>query len=213
MKRKLKNKANCVSMTSSGDYLAVSSLDRKINFLDGSGNLLWSTETGNLVNSLFITNEGKLLVGSKDNKIYIYDLSSYIRSESQKQSKDTTSVPDVKPPTKTDDTSKPSTVTETGRSFPLIYIAPILIVLIAVAAVVFMKKSKSTAPLPMTQTKEKSKKDELKCPSCDSPMEKGAKFCGNCGNTFDEKIELKCPNCGAAIEKGGNFCSECGQKI
>jgi len=44
-------------------------------------------------------------------------------------------------------------------------------------------------------------------------MEKGAKFCGNCGNTFDEKIELKCPNCGAAIEKGGNFCSECGQKI
>ena len=140
-------------------------------------------------------------------------MSSYIRSESQKQSKDTTPAPDVKPPTKTDDTSKPSTVTETGRSFPLIYIAPILIALIAVVAAVFMKKSKSTEPLPMVQTKEKSKKDELTCPSCGSLMEKGAKFCGNCGNIFDEKIELKCSNCGSAIEKGGNFCPECGQKI
>ncbi|KYC44779.1 MAG: Double zinc ribbon [Candidatus Methanofastidiosum methylothiophilum] len=75
-----------------------------------------------------------------------------------------------------------------------------------------MKKGKASVAIPNTQ-KETPTKDGLKCPSCGSPIEKGIKFCGSCGNDIQAKIELKCPNCGASIGKDGSFCPECGQKI
>ncbi|HQK62467.1 MAG TPA: zinc ribbon domain-containing protein, partial [Methanofastidiosum sp.] len=64
-----------------------------------------------------------------------------------------------------------------------------------------------------TKVKEAKIKDELKCPFCGSPIEKGIKFCGSCGNTLTENVEIKCPDCGATIGKDGKFCPECGKKI
>ncbi|MCC7573552.1 MAG: zinc ribbon domain-containing protein [Candidatus Methanofastidiosum sp.] len=75
-----------------------------------------------------------------------------------------------------------------------------------------MKKGKTSTKIPEIP-KEIQIKDEVKCPSCGSPVEEGAKFCGSCGNDIHEKIELKCPHCGASVGKDSSFCPECGQKI
>ncbi len=48
-----------------------------------------------------------------------------------------------------------------------------------------------------------------KCPKCGAEIDKGAKFCPNCG----EKIGSFCPKCGGAITPGAKFCPNCGEKL
>jgi hypothetical protein len=47
------------------------------------------------------------------------------------------------------------------------------------------------------------------CPKCGAKVE--GKFCGECGATLMEKV--KCPSCSASVEKGVKFCPECGGKM
>ncbi len=49
------------------------------------------------------------------------------------------------------------------------------------------------------------------CPSCNTPLPQGAKFCPGCGkpvvqNTF-------CTNCGNQVPQGAKFCPNCGKQI
>lgn len=49
------------------------------------------------------------------------------------------------------------------------------------------------------------------CPKCGAHLNKGAKFCSECG----EKLAVKkfCPECGAEVKSTSKFCPECGTKL
>ena len=49
----------------------------------------------------------------------------------------------------------------------------------------------------------------MKCPSCQSEIRDGVKFCAECGT----KLELACTNCDAKISHGEKFCSKCGHHL
>jgi len=49
----------------------------------------------------------------------------------------------------------------------------------------------------------------MKCKKCGVELNKGSKFCSNCG----EKTEQECPKCGATIKDTDIFCSKCGCKL
>ncbi len=57
------------------------------------------------------------------------------------------------------------------------------------------------------------------CPNCGSDVEKGYRFCVNCGTRIpeDEKKAASaapvCDKCGAPVEDGALFCINCGAKI
>jgi class 3 adenylate cyclase/tetratricopeptide (TPR) repeat protein len=47
------------------------------------------------------------------------------------------------------------------------------------------------------------------CPECQFENREGAKFCNECGHTF----EIKCPECGTNNRPGSKFCDECGYDL
>ena len=47
------------------------------------------------------------------------------------------------------------------------------------------------------------------CPTCQSPVLDGAKFCTECGTA----LAASCPQCGAAHSPGQRFCAECGSPL
>jgi membrane protease subunit (stomatin/prohibitin family) len=49
------------------------------------------------------------------------------------------------------------------------------------------------------------------CPKCNTPLERNAKFCPNCG----EKLKGGgfCAECGAKLADGAKFCAECGKAV
>jgi len=49
------------------------------------------------------------------------------------------------------------------------------------------------------------------CPNCETPLQKNARFCPECGTNLQAKTT--CANCGAKLTPGNKFCSECGQKV
>jgi len=53
-----------------------------------------------------------------------------------------------------------------------------------------------------------------KCPSCLTPLEKGAKICPVCGydlrHSKKEITVFECPECGGDVEENARFCSQCG---
>ena len=51
-----------------------------------------------------------------------------------------------------------------------------------------------------------------KCPKCGEPIDKGSKFCNNCGEKIEAAAGGFCSNCGAQLAPGSKFCSECGQE-
>lgn len=55
----------------------------------------------------------------------------------------------------------------------------------------------------------------MNCENCNSPLEKNAKFCGECGHPVPEPSvadshTTRCSNCGSPLEPGAQFCGECG---
>jgi ribosomal protein L40E len=49
----------------------------------------------------------------------------------------------------------------------------------------------------------------MKCSSCQSENPDGAKFCIECGSSF----EHRCQQCGPTTPAGAKFCMECGYKL
>jgi membrane protease subunit (stomatin/prohibitin family) len=52
------------------------------------------------------------------------------------------------------------------------------------------------------------KTDGANCVKCGHDIEKGAKFCPECGSA--QVIEIKCAGCGRSLDSGMKFCPECG---
>ena len=53
------------------------------------------------------------------------------------------------------------------------------------------------------------------CPKCGKEVNDNAKFCGGCGNKFQEVAAggPVCPKCGNQLKPGAKFCGKCGTKI
>ncbi len=49
------------------------------------------------------------------------------------------------------------------------------------------------------------------CPKCGETVKKGAKFCGNCGESLVKTRH--CSNCGSEIKGDDKFCPNCGEKL
>ncbi len=49
------------------------------------------------------------------------------------------------------------------------------------------------------------------CPSCNAPLDQGAKFCPECGTKL--QATAFCKECGAKLQAGAKFCPECGTKV
>ena len=49
----------------------------------------------------------------------------------------------------------------------------------------------------------------MECPKCKSEIQKGDKFCRECG----EKLPSLCPECGSLVDSQDKFCSSCGTKL
>lgn len=52
---------------------------------------------------------------------------------------------------------------------------------------------------------------KAKCIKCSAEINKGAKFCPECGSA--QNLERKCPSCGHKVSPNSKFCPECGTKI
>jgi len=58
-------------------------------------------------------------------------------------------------------------------------------------------------------------KEEQKCPSCLTPHEVGAVFCGNCGQNIVEFYQAtieNCHVCNSIVKKEAKYCGICGSK-
>ncbi len=58
----------------------------------------------------------------------------------------------------------------------------------------------------------------IACPSCQTQVPQGSKFCPSCGNAIVLRPPAaaptsSCPNCGKPVAAGAKFCPECGQKL
>lgn len=69
----------------------------------------------------------------------------------------------------------------------------------------FIMSGGKNATVSMTMN-SKSDDSQVTCPSCNSSVEKGVKFCPSCGG----KLVVECPNCNAAVGLGVKFCPDCG---
>ena len=52
---------------------------------------------------------------------------------------------------------------------------------------------------------------EITCPNCGTKLQKGSKFCSECGTKI-ENAEYICKNCGSKMSADGKFCSNCGTR-
>lgn len=59
---------------------------------------------------------------------------------------------------------------------------------------------------------KRSAPDGLHCPECHRSVDKGTRFCPNCGTEIVYKPEGKC-ECGAALIPGNRFCTKCGREV
>lgn len=58
----------------------------------------------------------------------------------------------------------------------------------------------------------------LACPHCHAPLQSGARFCANCGQSVPlavtaTPVSNPCPHCGAPLLPDALFCTECGHKV
>ena len=75
-----------------------------------------------------------------------------------------------------------------------------------------MKQMGSIASTQAQQATEKS--TEVSCQGCGYHLQKGAKFCPECGMKVSESVSKKfCPECGNKVAQGAKFCNECGFKL
>jgi len=51
----------------------------------------------------------------------------------------------------------------------------------------------------------------MKCPKCQYANPEGAKFCRDCGTSFEQ--DIVCPNCDSSHPPGSKFCIDCGHDL
>lgn len=49
-----------------------------------------------------------------------------------------------------------------------------------------------------------------KCSKCGANVEKGLKFCPECGGAVAGGSKIECPECGVAVKSSAKFCTDCG---
>ncbi len=55
---------------------------------------------------------------------------------------------------------------------------------------------------------------DLRCPSCNAPVRRGARFCPTCGQRLDDDQAVRtCAACGARLSPDSRFCTECGKPV
>ena len=54
-------------------------------------------------------------------------------------------------------------------------------------------------------------KKSFKCSECGNEVDNNAKFCPNCGVSFDDENE--CKNCHHINKEGAKFCEKCGEEL
>jgi Double zinc ribbon len=67
--------------------------------------------------------------------------------------------------------------------------------------------------------KSSTDQHEVVCPSCSTPNEPNAKFCGGCGSKVEKAVDLEsesgkaCINCSEPVSLEANYCHCCGTKV
>lgn len=56
-------------------------------------------------------------------------------------------------------------------------------------------------------------KGMIQCPKCGAELEKGARFCIQCGYELPVPVKKVCAGCGAELQEGAKFCTKCGTKV
>lgn len=56
-------------------------------------------------------------------------------------------------------------------------------------------------------------KGMIQCPKCGAELEKGARFCVQCGYELPVPVKKVCAGCGAELADGVKFCTKCGTKV
>lgn len=56
-------------------------------------------------------------------------------------------------------------------------------------------------------------KGMIQCPKCGAELEKGARFCVQCGYELPVPVKKVCAGCGAELQDGVKFCTKCGTKV
>lgn len=56
-------------------------------------------------------------------------------------------------------------------------------------------------------------KGMIQCPKCGAELEKGARFCVQCGYELPVPVKKVCAGCGAELQEGAKFCTKCGTKV
>ena len=65
---------NTVSLSSSGNYLAVGGFDYNVYLFNSEGNKLWNYTTGDIVYTVSISSDGTCVAaGSNDKKVYFFN--------------------------------------------------------------------------------------------------------------------------------------------
>ena len=69
-----------------------------------------------------------------------------------------------------------------------------------------MKEAMSTPATPTEPTQQAGLSTQISCPKCHVMVNKGTKFCPECGNS----LVNTCIACGHTLEMGAKFCVDCG---
>jgi hypothetical protein len=81
--------------------------------------------------------------------------------------------------------------------------------------------STSTSVPPSPKATQTTSAFQINCPSCGSPSNSTAKFCGACGASLEPPKTVMvskpkpnfCSNCGSLVSPTANFCNSCGSKV
>lgn len=82
----------------------------------------------------------------------------------------------------------------------------------------FAKVAENYAVIEEATAKLKALAGVRVCPECGADVEKGQRFCCNCGTQIPEEkqpevVKYICEQCGTEAEEGSLFCTNCGAKI
>lgn len=74
-------------------------------------------------------------------------------------------------------------------------------------------KHNQKSECPVGRQEESGNSDDLVCENCNMIINKGSKFCPNCGKEVSASRPKFCSECGASLNNSTKFCPNCGAKV